>query len=134
MARVFVVDDSAEARMLCKGLEADGYEVTRFDCPAHALEDMRASPPDVVIAELMLPGTTGLAFCRSVRACCPETKVVLTGAYHLSERQLVRADCGAAGFVPKPFGVHEFAQFLESKVPSAPPSLRAAGGDLPANR
>jgi hypothetical protein len=42
---------------------------------------------------------------------------VLTSAYHLSERQLLRADCGAAGFVPKPYDLTELAKFLRSKLP-----------------
>ena len=53
--------------------------------------------------DLMMPGMNGLELARNVRALHPQVRVVLTSAYHLSERQLARADCGVVGFVPKPF-------------------------------
>jgi DNA-binding response OmpR family regulator len=127
MARVVVIDGSREARALCAQLELEGYDVEQFDDPNNALAQLNGSPADVVLVDLMIPGTTGLAFARTIRDKCPGTRVVLTGAYHLSERQLVRADCGAIGFVPKPYGTREVAAFLQSKVPSTPPSFKALG-------
>ena len=41
-------------------------------------------------------GTNGLELARELAARLPDVRVVLTSAYHLSERQLERADCGAA--------------------------------------
>lgn len=124
MTRVIVIDGSGEARALCTELELEGYDVAQFANPEDALCDVKGCPPDVVFIELMIPGTTGLAFARVIRDRCPGARVVLTGAYHLSERQLVRADCGAIGFVPKPYGAREVASFLQSKIP-APPSYKA---------
>jgi hypothetical protein len=42
--------------------------------------------------------------------------VILTSAYHLSESQLTRADCGVVGFVPKPYVLSELAEFLRKKL------------------
>jgi CheY-like chemotaxis protein len=125
MVRVLVVDGSSEARALCAELRVEGYDVELIPDPARALADLREHPADVVLVDLMIPGTTGLAFARVLRDKHPDTRVVLTGAYQLSERQLLRADCGAVGFVPKPYGTREVAAFLQTKVPSAPPSARA---------
>ena len=58
---------------------------------------------------------------------------MLTSAYHLSERQLVRADCGAVGFVPKPLDLGELARFLRSKLQGAdgdPPFASPGAGGL----
>ena len=77
----------------------------------------------------MLPGTNGIQLARLVRERHPGTRVVLTSAYHLSERQLARADCGAAGFVPKPLDLGELAQFLRSKVADARSTRLGAPGD-----
>jgi DNA-binding response OmpR family regulator len=131
MARIIVVDTSSEARALCADLRVEGYDVELFGEPASALQDLRRNPADVVLVDLMIPGTTGLAFARAVRDAHPATRVVLTGAYQLSERQLLRADCGAVGFVPKPYGTREIAAFLHLKMPSTSnnrgvlPSIRA---------
>ena len=72
---------------------------------------------DVAVVDLMLPGTNGIQLARLIRERHPRTRIVLTSAYHLSERQLHRVDCGAVGFVPKPFDLTELARFLRSKLP-----------------
>jgi DNA-binding response OmpR family regulator len=125
MARVVIVDSSNQARALSAELRLQGYEVELFTEPRPALASMSEVPADVVLVDLMLPGTTGLAFSRLLRDKHPSTLVILTGAYQLSERQLLRADCGAVGFIPKPYGTHEVAAYLRTKVPASQPSMRA---------
>jgi CheY-like chemotaxis protein len=119
MVRVVIIDNSVEARALSAELRLEGYDVAVFDEPNQALTNLRDLPADVVLVDLMIPGTTGLAFARLLREKHPDTRVVLTGAYQLSERQLLRADCGAVGFVPKPYGTHEVAAFLQTKAPAS---------------
>jgi len=126
MARVVVVDTSNEAGALCAELRVEGYEVELIPEPARALQNLSGLAADIVIVDLMIPGTTGLAFARLIREKYPSVRVVLTGAYQLSERQLLRADCGAVGFVPKPYGTREVAAFLQHKLPSFPPVARTA--------
>jgi DNA-binding response OmpR family regulator len=57
--------------------------------------------------------------------------VILTSAYHLSERQILRADCGAVGFVPKPYDLTELARFLRAKMPGGSTAMlpRSIDGD-----
>ena len=74
-----------------------------------------------------MPGTNGIQLARLVREQHPQTRVVLTSAYHLSERQLVRADCGAVGFVPKPFDLTELARFLRGKLAAVDPAAMGEG-------
>jgi hypothetical protein len=52
----------------------------------------------------------------------PSVRVVLSSAYHLSARQVERADCGAIGFVPKPYQLAELCSFLRSKTKAVSPS------------
>ena len=76
---------------------------------------------DLAVVDLMMPGINGIQLARTLREQHPKTRVVLMSAYHLSERQLLRADCGAVGFVPKPFDLSELARFLRSKLTSLEP-------------
>jgi len=50
---------------------------------------------------------------------------VLTSAYHLSERQLQRAEISVLGFLPKPFEMDELFAYLREKLPTA--AAEAAG-------
>jgi DNA-binding response OmpR family regulator len=97
-------------------LRVEGFDVETAESSALALERLAAQPFDLALVDLMLPGTNGIQLARLARERHPGTRVVLMSAYHLSERQLTRADCGAAGFVPKPLDLTELAQFLRSKV------------------
>jgi DNA-binding response OmpR family regulator len=129
MPRVLVVDEQAnQARMMAIGLRVEGFDVETAESSAQALERLAAQPFDLALVDLMLPGTNGIQLARLARERHPGTRVVLMSAYHLSERQLTRADCGAAGFVPKPLDLTELAEFLRSKVNPVPPF--AVPGDL----
>jgi DNA-binding response OmpR family regulator len=125
--RVLVVDDEANhARVMSIGLRIEGFEVETAEDAEGAMKHLDAGAFDVAIVDLMMPGTNGIQLARMVRERFPQTRVVLTSAYHLSERQLVRADCGAVGFVPKPFDLSELARFLRTKMGDGPFDLRGA--------
>jgi DNA-binding response OmpR family regulator len=125
--RVLVVDDEANhARVMSIGLRIEGFEVETAEDAEGAMKQLGTGPFDVAIVDLMMPGTNGIQLARMVRESFPQTRVVLTSAYHLSERQLVRADCGAVGFVPKPFDLSELARFLRTKMGDGPFDMRGA--------
>lgn len=129
--RVLVVDDVANhARVTAIGLRIEGFEVEVASDSESALRMLAEQPFDVAMVDLMMPGTNGMQLCRLIRERQPATRVVLTSAYHLSERQLLRADCGAVGFVPKPFDLSDLARFLRGKLrpTGAPGPLDERGG------
>jgi DNA-binding response OmpR family regulator len=119
LPRVLVVDDEANhARVISIGLRVEGFEVETAVDAEEALSRLGAAPFELAIVDLMMPGINGIQLARLIRERHPETRVVLMSAYHLSERQIVRADCGAVGFVPKPFDLTELARFLKGKLPA----------------
>jgi len=127
-ARVLVVDDEInQGRSLAIGLKLEGFDVeTAIDATAalRTLEGEGGRGCDVAILDLMLPGMNGIELAREIGRRWPATRVVLTSAYHLSERQLLRADCGVVGFVPKPYRLDELVAFLRSKLSKTPDSCR----------
>ncbi len=126
--RVLVVDDEVNyARVTALPLELEGFQVATAGGAAAALASQGEGRFDVAILDLIMPETNGIELARIMKRRHPRTLVVLTSAYHLTERQLMRADCGAVGFVPKPFDLTELARFLRSKLaacelPSSLPS------------
>lgn len=117
MARILVVDDEENhRRTLAIGLRLDGFEVFEAEDGQTALELLETATVDVAIVDLMMPGLNGLELARKLRFRCADLKVILTSAYHLSERQLERADVGAIGFVPKPYALNELVGFLRNKL------------------
>jgi CheY-like chemotaxis protein len=124
MPRVLVVDDEEnQRRALSIGLKLDGFDVVMAASAAEALRVL-STPPAVELAliDLMMPGLNGLELARQIRRLYPAVRVVLSSAYHLSARQVERADCGAIGFVPKPYKLAELCTFLRSKSRSLIPA------------
>ncbi len=117
--RILIVDDEEnQRRTLAIGLRMDGFDVRAAGTAAEAIQILDQESTDLMLVDLMMPDINGLELARHVRLLHPTVKVVLTSAYHLSENQLRRADCGAVGFVPKPFEMRELVAFLQAK--SAP--------------
>jgi DNA-binding response OmpR family regulator len=117
VARVMIVDDEEnQVRALTIGLRLEGFDVNVARDAEAAIQLLKTEPADIAIVDLMMPGTNGIELARRLRDLNPDVRVVLTSAYHLSERQLTRADCGVVGFIPKPYVLSELAAFLRSKL------------------
>jgi DNA-binding response OmpR family regulator len=118
MPCVLIVDDEENhRRTLSIGLKLEGFDVIEAAAGADALRVLTLPPPvDIALIDLMIPGLNGLDLARQIRRMFPHVKVVLSSAYHLSARQVERADCGAVGFVPKPYQLAELCSFLRAKT------------------
>lgn len=125
MARVLVVDaEERQCSALSAGLTVEGFEVAFAASCQDALQIL-ASPrsADVAMIDLMIPGLNGLDLARQIRGAFPNVRVVLSSAYHLSARQVERTDCGAVGFVPKPYALRELCSYLRSKARTGYPAV-----------
>lgn len=136
-ARVLILDRlENEATRLASALRMGGFEVLVADSAAQARYLLSSAPVSVAIVDLMLPkdtGVHGLAFARELRESHATTRVVLTSRFHVTERQLERADCGASGFIPKPFELDAAVEFISGTASSeAPPTSRVMASYRPA--
>lgn len=115
-----------DASVLASALRVEGFHVVSVVTAAAARAAILEDQVAIAIVDLMVrgeAGSTGLDLARDIRNASPSTRVLLTSAYHLSERQLERADCGVSGFIPKPYDVAEVVDFVRQKA-SSPPSSR----------
>jgi len=65
---ILVVDDSrAQRRLLTKALARWGHSTIEADCGEAALELCRITEIEFVISDWMMPGMSGVAFCRAYR-------------------------------------------------------------------
>lgn len=122
-ARILIVDDEENHRKtLSIGLRLEGFDVSEACDGEGALRCLEAGPVDLAIVDLMMPGINGLDLARRMRFRHPDVRVLLTSAYHLSARQIERADVGAVGFMPKPYQLRELVTYLRAKLADAPRS------------
>jgi len=127
MQTILLVDMAdTDAAILASALRVEGFEVVVTKTARDAKDVLAARPVALAIVDLMLrsdAGANGLELSRELRDRYPAMRVLLTSSYHLSERQLERADCGVSGFIPKPYDLAEVVEFVRAKV-SSPPSSR----------
>jgi DNA-binding response OmpR family regulator len=124
---ILLVDaPDGDASLLASALRVEGFRVVLASSATEARAALEGEQVVLALVDLMLrtdSGTNGLELAREIKLGFPLVRVLLTSAYYLSERQLERADCGASGFIPKPYDIGEVVSFVRAKV-SGPPSSR----------
>jgi two-component system, OmpR family, response regulator MtrA len=101
--RVLVVDDDAAlAEMLGIVLRGEGFEPTFVGDGDRAMEVFRDTHPDLVLLDLMLPGTDGIDVCRQIRAESGVPIVMLTAKSDTVD-VVLGLESGADDYIVKPF-------------------------------
>ncbi|ROS78643.1 response regulator transcription factor [Cellulomonas sp. PhB143] len=102
--RVLLVDDQALIRMGFRMILAaeDGIEVVgEAGDGAQALARARELRPDVVLMDVRMPGTDGIAATRAILAEDPRAKVLILTTFDLDEYAFAALRSGASGFLLK---------------------------------
>src|SRR5579875_2560160 len=114
--RVLVVDDdTALAEMLGIVLRGEGFEPHFVFDGDKALAAFREVKPDVVLLDLMLPGTDGIDVCRQIRAESGVPIVMLTAKSDTVD-VVVGLESGADDYVVKPFKPKELVARLRARL------------------
>lgn len=104
-ARLLVVEDNAELRLLLKELLAPVYDVLLAEDGEPGLAMARKERPDLVLSDVMMPGMSGTSLCAAIKSdpALRQTPVVLLTARSGPEAALEGFAAGADEFVEKPF-------------------------------
>ncbi len=100
---IYIADDEKNIRDLIKSfLESDGYEVSAFETGDELKAVFDEKPADLVILDIMRPGTDGLTLCRKLREESSVPIIILTAKD--SEYDYVQGiTIGSDDYLTKPF-------------------------------
>jgi DNA-binding response OmpR family regulator len=120
-----VEDDDAIAEVVAYQLTREGHEVAIAHDGVQALEQLRASPFDLVVLDLMLPRLSGLEVLRVLRREST-TPVIILSARDGDADQVGALELGADDYVTKPFSVRQLlarvaAVLRRARTPDAAP-------------
>jgi two-component system cell cycle sensor histidine kinase/response regulator CckA len=108
--RILLVEDEDMVRAIAeRSLTRQGYEVVTARDGDEGLEAFRTGGPfDMVVSDVVMPGTGGPAMARAIREAAPGMPVLFMSGY--AEGQLRdEIDLAAVHFIAKPFSVRDIA-------------------------
>lgn len=118
-ATVLVVDDlDANARLLERLLEREGYRVIFAKNGHEALDRVRREHPDLILMDVIMPGMGGLETCQLLKSD-PETRlvpVVLVTALQTSADRVRGLEVGADDFISRPLNTAELTARVRSLI------------------
>jgi len=127
MATILVVDDEPVVReVVVRYLRRDGFDTIEAADGDVARDLITRDAPQLVVLDVMLPGTDGLALCRWIRATSDLPVILLTARGEEADR-IVGLELGADDYVTKPFSARELSVRVRTVLRRAreAPAVRA---------
>ena len=115
-AHILVVeDDAVYQRYLVSLLEREGYRVSAVFEAEEALRVLAKDVPDLIVADVELPGMSGLELLNRVKATASVPVVIVSG-HDTEPDRVIGLDLGADDYIVKPFLPREFAARVRSAL------------------
>src|SRR5688572_20972694 len=116
-ARVLIVEDDDEIREAAQdALTELGYDAYAEATAEKALASLHQRVPAAVIADVRMPGMSGIEFCKRLTGDWPEVPVLLMTAFGDVDMAVEALRAGALDFIPKPLSFEHLASVLEQAV------------------
>jgi putative nucleotidyltransferase with HDIG domain len=130
-ARILVVDDDDQFRpALEMGLEDRGFLVACANGAEEAKKLLNSTEKfDAVVSDIQMPGTNGIELLKWIKANRPLPVILMTGFTEMLET-LEAAQCGATGFLSKPFKHEDLVAALSMCFPSSGEENRDLDSDF----
>ena len=128
--KIMVVDDDPNIRELVRlYLEKEGFEVTCAERGDEAVKMFRASPPNLMLLDVMLPGMDGWQVLREVRKVSNIPIIMLTAKDETFDKVL-GLELGADDYIVKPFDPKEVTARIKAVCRRFQPAEAAPAKEL----
>lgn len=125
MIKILVLEDDRDLnRSVCSFLNHSGYEATGCLCAEEAYDEMYKTPFDLIISDIMMPGTDGFAFAETVRSLNTDIPILFMTARDDFAAKQRGFRIGIDDYMTKPIdleelGLHIGALLRRSKIAAA---------------
>jgi two-component system, NtrC family, response regulator HydG len=129
-ARVLVVDDAPDTlELIERNLLSQGYEVTTAGDARQALAVLGATPVDLLVTDVRMPGLSGMDLIREVRERHPGIEIVVITGYATVEGAVEALRTGAWDYLAKPFTDEELFQAVARALARRAAAPEPAGAE-----
>ncbi len=118
-AKVLVVDDELPVcKSICNALADEGYTVDMALSGEEALDKEEKNKYDVMIADLMMPGISGMELLKDVKSKRSDIMVIMITGYPSIKTAVQSTKLGAFDYIPKPFTPNELRSLVSRALQS----------------
>ena len=128
---LLVEDDPALRALIVRALKENGFAVQAAAAAPEMWAALEQGPADLVLLDVMLPGTNGFDLCRQLRQQT-DAPIIFVSAKGSETDRVIGLELGADDFIPKPFGTRELVARVRA-VLRRPPMVegqRKEAGEL----
>ncbi len=129
---ILVEDDPPLRTLTARALQEHGYQVRPASSGPEMWVAFDAGPVDLVVLDVMLPGTNGIDLCRQIRRKS-DVPIIFISARGSETDRIVGLELGADDYLPKPFGTRELIARIRAVLRRIRPGLaddRLNHGDI----
>ena len=117
METILIVDDDDQLRKsFYKLLSEEGYAAQSAASGEAALEMIHKRLPDLVIADIRLPGINGLETFRAIHKIEPKLPIIIMTAYGTTETAIEATKMGAFDYILKPFEIPDMLAVIKQAL------------------
>ena len=124
-SRILIVEDDKDIVELVRyNLAHEGFQVMAIGDGASGLAQIRKSPPDLLLLDLMLPKLSGLEICKEVRrdVSLNRLPILMVTARGEEADRVVGLEMGADDYVTKPFSPRELVARVKALLRRSAPA------------
>lgn len=107
---VLTIDDEPEiTELISLALLTEGFDVAVANSVFDGMSAIADRRPDIILLDIMMPGTDGWLFCEALRAdeVTRDIPIVFVSALRGTAERAKALELGAAGYLTKPFSLAE---------------------------
>lgn len=115
--QILVVDDEEDTLDACtQVLRKDGYEIETCNSGLKAIEKLRSSNFDLLIADIKMPKMGGIELLKEAKKIDPQMAVIMITGYAKVETAVESMKEGARDYIPKPFTPDELRRAVKNAL------------------
>jgi len=117
METILIVDDEKNYPLILSAiLEGEGYETLTANSGHQAMEILRNSDVDLILADLKMPVMDGIELLDQIKARDADIPVIMMTAHGTVEKAVEAMQKGADNFIQKPFDNEQLVIFVKKAV------------------